>query len=63
MTQKEKNRIRDDMALTKYCLEEAQAAKKVAAKKNDLEDYGYRIGLIQGYIEFIQFCKVLLGED
>ena len=60
MTKKEKDEIRGYMTLTKFVMEEAQAARKVAKKKNDLEDYGYRTGLVQGYIELIDFCASLL---
>lgn len=63
MTKKEKDEIRGDMLLTKFCLEEAKAARKRAEKINDIEDFGYRTGLMQGYIEFIHFCEVLLGEE
>ena len=63
MTKKEKENIREYMTLTKFVMEEAQAARKVAARKNDNEDYGYRTGLIQGYIEAINFCASLLDGD
>lgn len=63
MTKKEKQTLKEEIALTKWCIEAAQAAKKIAAKKNDLESFGFQTGMIEGYINYINLCKELLGEE